>query len=53
MTHLADHVNHARGRHRTELVHDPLGVQSVEELHHIVERPIVRDAEVEEVHGVG
>ena len=52
MTHLTDQVNHAPRRHRAELVHDPLGVQPIEELHHVVKSPIVRDAKVEEVHGV-
>ena len=52
MTDLADHVNHALRRHRTEPVHDPFGIQPVEQLHHVIERPIVGDAKVEEVDGV-
>ena len=36
----------------TEAPHERVGVESVEQLHHVVERAVVGDAEIEELHGV-
>jgi hypothetical protein len=49
MTYLAGHVNHALRRHGPELLHHLLRVQSFQELHDVVERPVVGDAEVKQI----
>ena len=48
MADLAKHVDDALGRHRAEALDQRIGVESVEQLHHIVERAVLGDAEVEQ-----
>ena len=52
MRHLPQQVNHAAGGQRAELAHQRLEVAAGQQLHHVVEGAVLRDAEVEHLDGV-
>ena len=53
MAHLPQHVNRAFRRQRPELpVTSRVGVEPVEQLHGVIERPVGGDAKVKQVHRV-
>ncbi len=49
---LAEQVHRPLRRHRTESPDERIRIEAVEQLHDVVEGPVVRDPEVEELHGV-
>ena len=53
VAHLQQEVHGPLGRDGTEPAHELLQVQSVEQLHDVIEGPARRDAEVVELHRVG
>ena len=52
VTDLSKQIDGAIGRHGPEAPHECIGVESVEELHRVVEGAILRHTEIEELHGV-
>ena len=52
MAHLPQQVNGSRRRYRTMLSNEPVEIESVQQFHHVVERTVGRDAEVEQIHRV-
>src|SRR6185436_6377855 len=52
MTHLTQHVDGSLRRDRSRATHELVDVESVEQLHHVVERAVGGDAEIEELHCV-
>ena len=52
VAHLAQQVEHAVRRQRTEFAHQRLEVAAGEQLHHVIERAVLRDAEVEDLNRV-
>ena len=48
MTHLPKHVDDALGRHWTEASDQRLGVEPLEEFHHVIKCAIIGDTEVEQ-----
>ena len=47
-----EHIEDPFGRYRAEAPDESVGVETVEQLHHVIERAVVGDAEVEQRHGV-
>ena len=50
---LAQDVDGPLGRNRAEAAEQRVGIEPVEQLHDVVEGPVVGIAEIEELHGVG
>jgi hypothetical protein len=53
VTHLAQQVDRPFGRGRPEVPEQRVGIEPVEQLHHIVEGAVGGDAEIEQLHRVG
>ena len=53
MAHLSKDVDGAFGRDRAEALDQLVRINSVEQLHHVIERAVLGDAEVEQRHRVG
>ena len=47
---LTKHEDRALRRQRPEPLDQPVGIEAFEQLHHVVECAVLRDAEVEEIH---
>jgi hypothetical protein len=52
VTDLSQQMDRARCRHRAEPLDQRFQIEAVEHLHHVVERAVLRDAEVVELHRV-
>src|SRR5262245_17812029 len=53
VTHLPEDVDDAFGWYRAETTDQRVGIDSVEQLHRVIEGPVHRGPEVEQRHGVG
>ena len=52
VAHLAQQIDHALGGSGAITLHQPLEVEAIEQLHHVIEAAIVGHTEVEELDGV-
>ena len=52
MAHLPKNIEDPFGGYRAEAPDQRVGIDTVEQLHHVIERAVLGDAEVEQRHGV-
>ena len=52
VAHLPEQVDGPLRRDGSRAAHERLGVEPIEQFHHVVERAVGGDAEIEEVHGM-